>query len=117
MSGPVHANEDGSFSRPDDLLAGVAASAWQAYNAMQTTKQRHFDLLEAIDLKKRKYNIDPTPKDHQLLAHLLADHDDHVKRFTNASVELKNTDLEAHTALFVYIGAINALPSVPANTH
>lgn len=117
MSGPVHVNDDSSFTRPDDLLAGVASGAWQAYNAMQGTKQRHFGLLEALDLKKRNYNIDPTPKDRQLLACLLADHDDQVKRFTDASVALKSVDQKAHTALFVYIGAINSLPSEPHSTH
>lgn len=116
MSGPVQASQDGNIARPDDLLAGVGGDAWQAYNAMQATKQRHFERLEAIDLKKRNYNIDPTPADRELLAHLLADHDGQVKRFTDASVELKNVDQEAHTALFVYIGAINSLLSEP-HTH
>ena len=44
------------LARPDDILDGVAALSWQAYNAMETTKRRHFDLLEIIDNKKKNYN-------------------------------------------------------------
>ena len=101
--------------RPAELLAGVGAAAWEAFNAMQATKQRHFDLLEAIDAKQRKYNIDATRRDTQLLAHLLADHDLQVHRFTAAAALLKEQDAEAHTLLFTYIGVINHAPGTAAD--
>lgn len=96
-----------AIERPDDLLAGVAAEAWQAYNAMDTTKRRHYELLEILDNKKKNYNLEPSQREQALLASLLKDHDEQVKRFTAASVSLKQADADAHIALFVYIGAIS----------
>jgi len=78
---------------------------------MQTTKQRHYDLLQILENKKKKFNIDPTEKDKTLLANLLSDHDQQVKRFTSASQVLKGSDAAAHQALFVYIGQVAALSS------
>jgi len=99
------------LARPASILEGVAADTWQAYNAMQTTKQRHYELLQILENKKKKFNIDPTEKDTTLLRHLLSDHDAQVKRFTAASQELKSADSAAHQALFVYIGQVAALSS------
>lgn len=95
------------WARPAHILDGEAAGAWEAYNAMQTTKQRHYDLLQIIDNKKKKFNLDATEKDTALLANLLEDHDAQVKRFTAASTKLKQSNPEAHRAVFEYIGIIN----------
>ncbi|MFK7994986.1 MAG: hypothetical protein AB8B87_12660 [Granulosicoccus sp.] len=95
------------IERPDSILDGVASDAWQAYNAMETTKRRHYELLEILDNKKKNYNLDPNPRDKALLANLLKDHDGQVKRFTAASSALKAADAEAHMALFVYIGVLS----------
>ena len=103
--------------RPDEILAGVAVAAWQAYNAMETTKRRHFELLEVIDNKKKNYNIDPTQRDQQLLAYLLRDHDEQVKRFTEHSMALKAEEPTAHKQLFEYIGAINSADNDSPVTH
>jgi len=97
------------LARPSSILEGVAADTWQGYNAMQTTKQRHYELLQILENKKKKFNIDPTEQDKTLLSHLLSDHDAQVKRFTAASIALKTADAEAHQALFVYIGQVAAL--------
>jgi len=97
------------LARPSSILEGVAADTWQAYNAMQTTKQRHYDLLQILENKKKKFNLDPTEKDQTLLQNLLSDHDAQVKRFTLASQRLKESDARAHTTLFVYIGQVAAL--------
>lgn len=94
------------LDRPTDLLEGIGANMWQAYNAMETTKRRHYDLLEIIDNKKKNYNIDPTEKDQRLLSCLLQDHDEQVKRFTRASQELKQQDPAAHLAIFAYMSGI-----------
>ena len=105
------------LNRPDDILKGVAAVSWQAYNAMETTKRRHFELLDIIDSKKKNYNIDATAADQHLLRCLLCDHDEQVKRFTAASMALKEVDALAHTALFVYIGGINSAAEGSPTAH
>jgi len=86
-----------------------AADAWQAYNAMETTKQRHFDFLGLLERKKKNFNLDPTENDHLLLAQLLKDHDEQVIKFTQASRVLKELNPDTHIALFTYIGKINDL--------
>lgn len=86
-----------------------SASAWQSYNAMETTKQRHFDFLNVLELKKKNFNLDPTENDTVVLEHLLKDHDQQVKHFTAESMALKEKNPETHKALFVYIGKINEL--------
>ena len=109
MTDTISTNPEGSLlDRPDESLAGSAAVAWQAYNAMVTTKNRHFEFLKIIDNKKKNYNIDPTEKDSRLLACLLKDHDEQVKRFKQASLLLNKEDSAAHTALFNYIGALSS---------
>ena len=100
-------DKSGMLDRPDEFLHDVGSLAWQAYNAMETTKRRHFDFLEVLDNKKKNYNIDPTEKDTQLLACLLKDHDEQVKRFTRESKALKEANLDAHAGLFMYISDIN----------
>ena len=87
-------------------LDGVAAEAWQAYNAMETTKRRHYALLEKLDLQRRNYNIEPSADEARRLEWLLADHDAQVKRFTAASLALKGADAAAHAALFAYVGLV-----------
>ena len=90
-----------------DKQRSDAADAWQAYNAMETTKQRHFDFLGLLERKKKNFNLDPTENDHTLLAQLLKDHDEQVNKFTVASKALKELHPETHIALFTYIGKIN----------
>lgn len=106
------AGGDASSTRPRGELEGVAAAAWEAYNAMETTKRRHFALLETLDLKKRNYDLDPSPEEARLLGWLLADHDAQVRRFTAASVALKQADTAAHAALFDYIGTVARVEAV-----
>jgi len=103
-----HANSaQVSAMRPSALLDNDAADTWQAYNAMEATKLRHYTLLEIIDNKKKNYNIDPTETDKQLLQHLLDDHSAQVKRFTAASKLLKTANEAGHKQLFDYIGLIS----------
>ena len=100
--------EDGSAGpeRPA-VLDGVAADAWEAYNAMETTKRRHFALLETIDLRRRNYAIEPSAEEARRLEWLLRDHDAQVGRFTAASLALKARDAAAHAALFDYVGRVS----------
>jgi len=103
--------------RPDEVLEGVAADAWQAFNAMETTKRRHYQLLELIDNKKKNYNLPPTDAETSRLEGLLRDHDQQVSRFTAASSVLKQSDPAAHLALFVYIGEISDVAEASPSRH
>lgn len=105
------------LQRPADILDGAAADAWQSYNAMEATKQRHYQLLEALDNKKKHYDLDATVAETVLLANMLADHSGQVKRFSTASLSLKKSDPRAHRALFDYVAAINDVVVKPPVTH
>ena len=63
----------------------AAATTWQAYNAMETTKRRHFDYLSAIEARRNKFNLEPSELEDQMLARFLRDHDEQVKLFKTAS--------------------------------
>lgn len=91
----------------NDEQRNAAAMAWQAYNAMETTKQRHFDFLTVLENKKKNFNLDPTEQDRSLLAQLLRDHDEQVNAFTTASNDLKAKSPDIHISLFKYIGELN----------
>ncbi len=94
------------FQRPDAILSGVAVAAFEAFNAMQATKQRHYELLQLIDDRRVRYGLSPSAIETERLAAMLADHDAQVTRFTTASNALKNADPDAHKSLFAYIGSL-----------
>lgn len=94
-----------------------SATAWQAYNAMETTKQRHFEYLSLLERKKKNFNLDPTAEDTVILEQLLKDHDQQVKLFTAHSQALKASSPETHQALFLYIGKINELMESHREVH
>lgn len=99
----------GDVTRPTAIMdSTVAAAAFEAFNAMQTTKQRHYALLQRLDDKRTRFGLSPTEQEARLLDALLSDHDAQVKRFTNASKALKDESSEAHMALFQYIGALES---------
>lgn len=104
-------DDTGGGTRPDDVLEGSGADAFEAFNAMQATKDRHFALLERLDAKRERYGLEPTADERVRLAGLLADHDAQVARFTRAGGALKAADADAHRALFTYVGAITAIGS------
>ena len=116
MKSPITASS-ADTDRPDDILEGVAADAWQAYNAMESTKRRHYQLLEVLDNKKKNYALEPTDEEQRRLAYLLKDHDQQVSRFTAASLALKQADSTAHLALFVYIGEISDSAEKSSSRH
>ena len=101
----------------NDEQRQLARDAWQAYNAMETTKQRHFDFLTILENKKKNFNIDPTEQDQALLKKLLRDHDEQVSSFKEASDNLKNSDAQTHLALFKYIGELNDSIGDPRKAH
>ena len=96
-----------------DQQREAAAAAWQAYNAMETTKQRHFDYLNVLERKKKNFNLDPTEEDNVILEQLLKDHDQHVKLFTHQSQALKEKNPETHQALFLSVSYTHlTLPTI-----
>lgn len=101
----------------NDEHRAAAFAAMQAYNAMETTKQRHFDLLTVLETKKKKFNLDPTEKDKALLDNLLRDHDEQVKCFTRESGALKACAPDSHAVLFEYIGQINEVLGAIRDSH
>ena len=105
------------IERPDVALNGIASDTWQAFNAMETTKRRHYSLLEILDNKKKNYNLEPSVREQQLLAALLKDHDEQVKRFTLASKTLKQLDAAAHLQLFRYISGVSELENYAPIAH
>ena len=101
-------------TRPDALLAGIGADAFEAFNAMETTKRRHFAMLERLDAKRTRYGLEPTLGESALLADLLTDHDAQVLRFTRAASALKAANPEDHRRLFAWVGTVATVGSPPA---
>jgi len=81
---------------PDHRAA--AAAAWQAYNAMETTKRRHLDYLSALETREKRFNLAPNDADNSMLKRLLTDHDGQVTAFKAASNTLRETDPKAFDA-------------------
>ena len=91
----------------NDKARENASSALLAYNAMETTKRRHFDYLNLLEAKKKKFNLAATEQDEKLLESLLKDHDHAVQSFKQLSQQLQSTDPAAHQALFDYVAVLN----------
>lgn len=88
------------------VLDDASSDAWQAYNAMFDTKQQHYEFLETLENKKKKFNISPSENDKQKLAEYLSEHDRQVKRFTQLAQELKTAHPESHLNLFKFIAQL-----------
>jgi len=86
-----------------------AAAAFQSYNAMETTKKRHLDLMLAIDKRAKKFNLTATDAEVDMLNRLLKDHDEQVEQFKLESDTLKSVNPEAHLAMFKYVGEIHGV--------
>ncbi|MGB0865190.1 MAG: hypothetical protein ACPGSC_01700 [Granulosicoccaceae bacterium] len=82
------------------------SAAFQAYNAMETTRQRHFDYLNMLTEREKRYNLQSSEIEQGFLAGLLADHDAQVKAFKTASDALREQSAEDFQALFTWLGEI-----------
>ncbi|MEM7256743.1 MAG: hypothetical protein AAF404_05085 [Pseudomonadota bacterium] len=94
-------------------------SALRSYNAMETTKRRHFEYLTMLETKKKKFNLNTTGAEQEILASLLRDHDEEVRTFKARCDALKNANLPAHAAMFEYLAKVNQAlaPIGQANGH
>lgn len=95
----------------------LASALWQAYNAMESTKARHFRLLSLLEDKKNRLNQSPTERERILLSNLLKDHSEQVAVFRRESDLLRARSPEVHQILFDYIGQLNELLSGNNETH
>jgi len=87
-------------------LDDACNEAWLAYSAMFETKQQHYEFLEVLENKKKKFNLSPTDNDKEKLAEFLSAHDEQVKRFTSLAQELKASNPESHINLFKFIAQL-----------
>ena len=99
----------------NEMQRQASEAAWQAYNALETTKRRHFGYLQALESRRNKFNIGPSDAENQMLARLLRDHDAQVTLFKSASGALRISNHEAFDALWAYINEIN-LALVPTES-
>ncbi len=95
------------FALLDTNIREVTADALGAYNAMETTKRRHFDYMNLLEAKQKKFNLSATQDESDLLASLLLDHNQAVAHFKKQSKSLQQAHPEAHHALFAYISVLN----------
>lgn len=82
------------------------AEAFQAYSAMETTQQRHFDYLNMLTEREKRFNLQSSEIEQVFLAGLLADHDAQVKAFKTASDTLRAQSAEDFKVMFAWIGEI-----------
>ena len=90
-----------------DSMPAAAESAWNAYLAMEKSKQAHFNLLERLDVKYRNGG-NHTLCEQTRLAALLNEHNDRVQSFRRLTKKLQTTDLAAYQALIGRITMINS---------
>lgn len=68
-----------------------AIAAWQAWQAMCTSKNDYFSLLQALD-EKYKEGGSPGIAENLKLEQLLGEHDQKVKLFNQAMAAVTNTE-------------------------
>lgn len=83
------------------------AEAFQAYSAMETTRQRHFDYLNMLTEREKRFNLQSSEIEQTFLSQLLADHDAQVKVFKAASDALRERSAEDFKAMFAWLGEID----------
>lgn len=86
----------------NDSISAVAARAWQAYNAIEATKQRHFTYMSGLKTRYKKYGA-PSEAEKQMLDRLLKEHNAMVNAFKAQIQALRAVDAKAHDGLLDYI--------------
>ena len=92
-----------------DNIPDGARSAWDAYLAMEKSKQAHFNALEALETKYQAGG-NRTLAEEMKLQNLLAQHNHRVQAFRSLTRELHTSDLIAYQALIQQITLINTEP-------
>ena len=87
-------------------LPDAAVSAWEAYLAMEKSKQRHLNYLKEL-AERHGDGSSRTIPESVFLDKLLNAHDQQVKLFRKEMADLVRTDLAAHSQLIDYIKAFN----------
>lgn len=90
-----------------DMMPTEAEPAWNAYLAMDKSKQAHFNLLERLEKKYHDGGM-RTLSEQAELESLLAEHSERVQHFRRLTKVLQTTDLAAHQALIAQITMINS---------
>lgn len=83
-----------------------AHPAWNAYLAMEESKQAHFNTLQSLEVKYQEGGR-RTLVESANLESLLAAHDERVGEFRRLTKHLQITDLVAYQALIQQITSIN----------
>lgn len=91
----------------DDKTREITRDAWQAYNAMECTKQRHLAFLRGLEAREKNLHLQPSELDKALLADLLADHDQQVALFRDACAALKEQNADALREMLEYANRID----------
>lgn len=87
-------------------LPEAAVPAWEAYMAMEQTKQRHLSYLKELAERHRDGGSRTIPES-VYLEKLLEAHSQQVKVFRKEMADLVHADLAAHAQLIDYIKAFN----------
>ena len=90
----------------DTTLPAAAVPAWDAYLAMDVSKQRHYQFLQVLEKKVDEGGYRTTGETTQL-ASLLNTHDVNVRDFKRRVQDLARQDLAAHQALLEHITLLN----------
>ena len=90
----------------DYSLPESALPAFQAYNAMEATKERHLRYLKILEGKYEKYG-EPSEVENEFIAQLLRDHDQMVSSFKDTMRKLRSQHEVAHKQLLTYITLLN----------
>ena len=87
-------------------LPDSALPAWEAYQAMQRTKQTHFDLLALLEAKRERRQR-PTLAEELRLKQLLKAHDEQVAAFRAELKTLRERDLAEFETLIKHFKLLN----------
>ena len=85
-----------------ESLPEAAHPAWDAYLAMEQSKQAHFNFLGELEAKYEQGGY-RTGAETLRLENLLSDHDDRVQTFRRLIKRLQTSDLVAYQALLQHI--------------
>jgi len=90
----------------NDAQRHQAMPALLAHAAMQTTKDRHFGLLQLFEAREKKFNLQPSQLEQDLLADLLGEHDAAVDAFKTRIAALQESAPDTLQALLAHIARI-----------